>query len=1059
MKNFFRILIFILIININSIGYLDAQIITTFAGDHLAGNGGPATAANVFFPGDIVGDGSGNMYITENNISTCRIRKVDASGIISTIAGDTTVGYSGDGGPATAAQLSFYDGSIAIDGAGNIYVADQANFRIRKINASGIITTVCGTGVASYSGDGGPATAATLSNTVAISVDAAGDIFISDVSNNRIRKINLSGIITTIAGTGTVGFSGDGGPATLADIANSVGIGVDAGGNVFFTDAGYVGARVRKINTSGIISTVAGGNSMGYSGDGGPATSALLAFNTGFGISVDGPGNIYICDAQNNRVRKVNLAGIINTIGGTGVSGFSGDGGPARAAQIKNPNHCFADPSGNVFFTDIWNNRVRKINTSGTISTFAGDGTGGYKGDGGLVSGARFFLPADIAIDTSQNIIVNDIGNARVRKITPSGNISTIVGCGEFGFSGDGGPATAAKFGGIFGMAIDTRGNIYLSDVNNNCVRAVNASGIVSRIAGTPTAGGYTGDGGPATAATIGGAGGLTTDTFGNLLFADGSNNAVRKVNTSGIITTVIGNGTAGYTGDGGPASAAQLSQPSDVKYDRWGNLYIADGGNNVVRKVDRLGIITTIAGNGIAGYSGDGGPATAASFNGLNYITVDSLGVLYVADGNNVVRKIDAMGTITTLAGNTRLGYYGDGGPSTAALLYSVAGLAVNARGSLLIGDYYNNVIRKVDRLNFPPAFNAGPSLQMTLCTDGKPIPLDTLLSVSDTDLAQTERWSIYIRPVHGTLSGYFTTSSIGGILYPGGFNYIPAVGYSGNDSFSITVSDGLASDTLAFYVSLHPYLALTVTSNSPVCVGQTIQLTASNASATSSPQYRWTGPNGFTSALQKPTIYDAQLYMSGVYKVIAFDSVCSDSANTKVIVYPTVVLRNVTQNQTITDGSTVQLNAEGATFYYWTPSDGSIDNPNINNPLATPHQNTTYTVIGGDVWGCKDTATVDINVINSEQLHIPGAFTPNGDGMNDIFRIGNLGNQRLVSFDVYNRWGERIYENNWDKTQGWDGTWRGTPQDAGTYNFMIVVGTSSGENRVYKGTVTLVR
>jgi len=625
-------LLIILLVLVTTPQVFAVLMIDTVAGGGV-GDGGAATAAILKNPFGVTVDSSGNIYIAD--YMNHQIRKVNTSGIISTVAGNGTAGYSGDGGAATVAQL-YYPAGVAVDSAGNIYIADYNNNRIRKVNTSGIISTVAGNGTAGYSGDGGAATAAQLSNPFSVAVGSTGNIYIADGSNNRIRKVNTSGIISTVAGNGTAGYSGDGGAATAASLSSPYGVAVDSAGNIYIADRSN--NRIRKVNTSGIISTVAGNGALGYSGDGGAATAAQLS--SPHRVTVDSSGNIYIADTGNYRIRKVNTSGIISTVAGNGTQGYSGDGGAATAAQINNPYGVAVDSAGNIYIADNGNKRIRKVNTSGIISTVAGNGTGGYLGDGGVATAAQLNNPYGVTVDNNGNIYIADTSNRRIRKVNTSGIISTVAGNGTAGYSGDGGAATAAQLNNPYGVTVDNSGNIYIADTSNRRIRKVNTSGIISTVAGNGTAG-YSGDGGAATAASLTPYG-VALDSTGNIYIADGSYHRIRKVNTSGIISTVAGNGTAGYSGDGGAATAAQLNNPTGIAVDSTGNIYITDGINRRIRKVNTSGIISTVAGNGTAGYSGDGGAATAAQLYYPTGVAVDSTGNIYIADNSsNRIRKV----------------------------------------------------------------------------------------------------------------------------------------------------------------------------------------------------------------------------------------------------------------------------------------------------------------------------------------------------------------------------------------------------------------------------------
>ncbi len=349
-----------------------------------------------------------------------------AQGIIATVAGNGNAGSTGDGGPATAATIGNPCG-VAVDAAGSFYIADCVNHRIRKINASGIITAVAGTGVAGFSGDGGPATSASLFEPSGMVVDAAGNLYIADTLNNRIRKVTPSGIITTFAGGG--GSLGEG-PATSAGLANPVGLAVDGAGNVYIADTGN--SRIRKVNSAGIITTVTGNGDEAFAGDGGPAAGAPV--NLPRGVAVDGAGNIYIADTNNRRIRKVNTVGVITTVAGFGALGFSGDGGPAVNAAFNLPWGIAVDGFGNLYIADSNNQRIRKVDSAGIITTLAGNGNLGYSGDGGLATSAAL-AAFGVAVDGIGNVYVADITNHRIRKtpgvpalqVSPNGVVRTGV--------------------------------------------------------------------------------------------------------------------------------------------------------------------------------------------------------------------------------------------------------------------------------------------------------------------------------------------------------------------------------------------------------------------------------------------------------------------------------------------------------------------------------------------------------------------------------------------------------------------------------------------------------
>ena len=521
---------------------------------------------------------------------TNRVRRVDAvTGVITTVAGGGSPADGlGDGGPATSALITVPT-DIAIDGHGNLFIADQYHHRIRKVDsATGIISTVAGAGTAGLSGDGGPATAAELSYPSGIAVDGAGNLFIADSFNERIRKVDTAGIISTVAGSGPTAFqgggsfSGDGGPATSALLNFPSFVRVNSAGDLVISDSNN--ERIRKVDTAGIISTVAGsgptaqqgGGSFG--GDGGAATAAELSGPAG--LALDGSGNLYIADAGNNRVRKVDASGIIATVAG----GSIGDGFPATQASLNGPRGLTTDPAGDLLIADCGDKRVRKVDASGVMSTVAGNASPRGLGDGGAATAADLECPSGLAIENG-NLYIADTGNNRVRRVDASGVITTVAGNGTAGYGGDGGVAAAGELSGPTGLAFDGSGNLYIADTGNNRVRKVDSAGVITTVAGDGASGVGT-DGIAATSAPVTSPTGITFDGSGNMVIAESGFARIREINAAGVISTIAGNGIPGYSGDGGPATGATLDQPTQLAYDAAGNLLFTDQGNEVVRSI-----------------------------------------------------------------------------------------------------------------------------------------------------------------------------------------------------------------------------------------------------------------------------------------------------------------------------------------------------------------------------------------------------------------------------------------------------------------------------------------
>lgn len=627
-------------------------------------------------------------------ISLCVVR---SSAQISTVFGRPT--YLGDGYSATGAGLDNPYG-FARDNAGNIYIACLGDNRIRKITAStNIITTIAGTGVAGYSGDGGPATAATLNFTnglPGLALDNKGNLYVSDHWNNRIRKIVLStNIITTVAGTGAGGYTGDGAAATAAKISGPAGIIVDTIANIIYF-ADYNNSSIRAITVStGNIATVAGKGTSGYTGDGGLATAATLSYAERF--CFDKSGNMYIADEANLVVRKVDVSTKkISTIAGTGAYGSDGDGGLATAATFSYIKGICVDATGNIYLSDQWNNKIRKIDASTKkISTYAGNGAAFYSGDGVIATSSSIYYPADLATDKNNNLYITDLRNNRIREVAASNQfISTIVGDGTDGFSGAPGALQAQLI--PQAVTADAQGTFYIADAPYNDVRAIDVANNSHTAAGfaspnpSPSFVGYSGNGGLASVALFNGPYSVATDASNNLYIADVFNNVIRKVDFSTKkVNAIAGNHTAGFSGDGAAATSAQLSNPYGIALDKKGNLYIADALNNRIRKVDATTQnISTIAGTSTAGSTGDGGLATAATLNYPYAIAIDTAGNIFIADkGNKRVRKITASTQkISTIFNNG----------------HTLTGIAVDVAGNIFVSDSVSNTVIRIDRKNY---------------------------------------------------------------------------------------------------------------------------------------------------------------------------------------------------------------------------------------------------------------------------------------------------------------------------------------------------------------------
>ena len=666
--------------------------LTILAGNGIqwfSGDGGPATSASLALPEGVAVDGAGNVYIADEE--NHNVRKVSPGGTITTVAGTgIPTGFIdgeggdpaddlGDGGPAIGASLSQPNG-LAVDSSGNLYIADEENHRIRKVTTSGIITTIAGTGVKGFAGDAGLATKAQLEQPSGVAVDAAGNLYIADSANQRVRKVGLDGIITTVAGNGIVAFGGDGGPAVNASLNFPEGVAVDGAGNLYIADT--QNHRVRQVGLDGTISTVAGTGTASFAGDAGPAAAASLNFPSA--VTVDTDGNLYIADFSNGRVRKVS-AGTISTVAGNGLFKYGGDGSAATSAFLDQPLGVAADSDGNFYIADTENHRIRKVTPDGTITTVAGTGVQGFSGDGGLATIAELSAPRAVVLDTIGNLYIADTFNASIRRVSPSSIITTVAGGAPCCDLGDDGPATSAFIGLTFDVALDAAGNMYIADRQNELIRKVDTNGIITTIAGGGNA--FPGDAGPATSAALNSPDGVGVDTAGNVYIADRQNNRVRKVSLDWTITTVAGTGVFGSSGDGGLATSAEVGEPTRVAVDGAGNLYLSEL-FGVVRRVTADGIINTFIGGSGERFAGDGGPSNAAGISGPAGISIDPAGNVYLADsGNNRIRKV-LVGAPSFMVAPTSLTFSAASGvPSVAAqqiaVTSTVTGLGFTAEAT----------------------------------------------------------------------------------------------------------------------------------------------------------------------------------------------------------------------------------------------------------------------------------------------------------------------------------------------------------------------------------------
>ncbi len=665
-------------------------------------------APTTFEPTFLAADGAGNVYVSDT-VDGEVFKFLPAGGCVLVGSSVPTLGQAALHAPK----------GLAVDAGGTVYIYDE----YATLSSSYVVKAVPNAAGASYTSS---QVLTTSDNTQGLAVDAAGNLYLALAGglNEVVRAIYTGGVYVLD-------------PTPVATQFFPVGLAVDASGRVYVTDAN---GRVLRETPNG----------NGYS------ESVVATFAAGVeGVALDAAGNLYVSDgATGSQVYRIqttpldlgtvtlgsapatatlnvafdNGGGLgsisVSTQGGATGSDYTQAGGICSTTCTINVKFAPTSPGtrpGRVALTDGGGHTVTQLLTGvgqgplaaltpGIMGALAGNGTAGFTGDGGAAAMAELSNPNGLALDSDGNLYIADQANSRVRRVgAANGTITTVAGNGGAGYSGDGGPATAAQTT-PFRLALDTAGNLFLDDLGYGVRRVDAVTGMITAVAGTGVAG-FSGDGGPATVARLGGPGGLAFDAAGNLYIADSGNARVRLVTSgTGVITTVAGNGSAVTGGDGGPATAAGLGNPNGLAIDSVGSLYIAVPGNNVIRKVDRNGTITTVAGTGTAGFGGDGGPATAALLSGPQDLATDVAGNVYIADtGNNRIRRLNVgTGVITTVAGSGATPDVGDGGAATAAGLFGPDGIAIGPAGSLYLSDRLHQRVRQVavsgSALNFAP-------------------------------------------------------------------------------------------------------------------------------------------------------------------------------------------------------------------------------------------------------------------------------------------------------------------------------------------------------------------
>ena len=877
-----------------------------------------------------------------------------------------------------------------------------------------IITTVAGGNGAAYSGDGGPATSAQFNNTISVALDSADNLYIADFYNNRIRKVTkATGVVTTIAGTGVAGFAGDGGPAVNAQINNPGDLCVDAAGNVYFID--NQNFRVRKIEAAtGIISTVAGNGGGNYAGQTTPAIAAGIDYPNGLAVDAT---YLYLSLFSLHRICTVNLTtGILTTIGGTGTAGFSGDGGPAVNADFWYPAGLSVTATGAVYVADYNNNRIRKIDAAGNVATVVGNGAQAFSGDGGPALSASLNLPTGVFVDAASNIFIADRGNDVVRKVAAStGNITTVAGSGNYGYGGDGGLATSpcAKLADPHKVREDAAGNLFIADQSNNCIRKVDTSHLMILVPGINIA-------------------------TGNLSICQGSSvtfNATPLNSGNNPMYQWKINGSAAGT-NSAVFTTSSLSNGDSVTCDLTVTLGCGP---------------TTVTSNAII-------VNVSPSVNPAITIASSAVSICAGNDGTNIIFT-----TTVSNGGITPTYQWKINGNDVGSNSPSLTGYPL-ANGDTVDCMLISNAICAVPDTVFSNSIKiavagiTSPVVNITAASDSICQGSSAIFTAIATNSGNEPSYQWQVNGVNaGTDSTVFSSSNLrdGDVI---------TCTITTDPSFSCVSSTKANSNPIVIHVStaISPSVQINASGNDS-CQGGVITFSATAQNAGNSPFYQWqvNGSNAGTDS----TVFSSDSFsdndqvscvLSGVTTGCQSAPVSSNIIVVSVKDSPVVSI--VPTDTSVLSGSRVQLTAtiSGTIASYTWTTPGSLVNPLTLTPLTIPlTSNSSYSISVTGANGCTTVKTAVVNVYR--ELLMPSAFTPNNDGVNDVFRIPPNVLLTLIDFSVYNRWGAKVFSTS-NISAGWDGKVGGIRADAGTYVY-TVNGMSQGKKVFLKGTVELIR
>jgi gliding motility-associated-like protein len=993
---------------IDAAGNVYVADVSNFSIRKITPRGAVTTLAN--YSGSVFGlavDAAGTVYVADAGKN--QIEKISVAGTITIIAGSTTPGFAD--GTGLGARFNTPAG-IAVDAAGNLYVADEFNNLIRKITPANVVSTFAGSGTAGETD--GTGTAATFSRPVGIAIDPNGNVYVADYGGNKIRKIAPSGVVTTIAGSGAKGTAD--GTGAQASFFEPEGIAIDKSGSLYIADTGN--GLVRRINPAGQVVTVAG--------DVPGATDPNRNFHQPLGIALDASNNAYVSQFGGNIVSLIQLAGYTidkpvpaglvfdpktGIISGTPtaispsnnytITAYNAGGSgsfvvniaviPAPPVLIAAPAISYQTPPVYIVNKTITslipqnNGGAVPATIFGQVTTFAGSGSQGAAN--GIKTAASFKLPHDVAVDRLGNIYVADVGNYKIRAITPAGNVTTLAGNGTTGDAD--GNGVSASFSGPAGVTADQAGNLYVADLKNNQIRKIDPQGNVSTLAGDPGVFGYAD--GTGAAASFNYPTGVAVDLSGNIFVADPSNQLIRKVTPVGVVITIAGTRIGGA--NDGPVAQATFNSPEAIAVDNSGNLYVADDFNNDIRKITPTGIVSTIAGSTIAGFTD--GAGTSAGFKQPAGIDIDAAGNIYVGDtGNDAIRMITPQGNVITVAGN---GTPGDtDGVGRAASFNAPSGLSADGNGNVFVADAQNNQVREIVATGY---------------TIDKPLPA-----------------GLTFDPTTGTISGTPTAVS------PATDYTVTAYNTGGNSStiVNITViSDVATPQTITF-------------SPLPVKTYGDPDFSPGATSTNNTIPITYASDNTGVA-----TIIDGQIHITGAgtsnitASQAGNDSYIAANPVTQLLTVNKALLTLTADDKTKTFGQANPSLTFSHTPFAYNETVSVLTPQPVLTTIATTNSAVGQYVISIDGATSPNyditqlAGTLTINPV-PPSIVVPNAFTPNGDGINDFWNIKSLTDYPQCLVSVYSRTGSLVFQSR-GYAKPWDGTYDGSPVPTGAYYYII--------------------